>query len=59
MDGINGKSKESQLYVIGATNKPRSGGRFSAQVPKEDSCYTARQWVKDEPFPAVYNAAEC
>jgi SpoVK/Ycf46/Vps4 family AAA+-type ATPase len=22
MDGINGKSKESQLYVIGATNKP-------------------------------------
>src|SRR5918911_4980436 len=24
MDGINGKSKESQLYVIGATNKPWS-----------------------------------
>jgi SpoVK/Ycf46/Vps4 family AAA+-type ATPase len=24
MDGINGKSKESQLYIIGATNKPWS-----------------------------------
>ena len=42
MDGISGKSKESHLYVIGATNKPwtlESG--FLQKIPKENLFYSS------------------
>ena len=48
MDGINGKSKEIQLYVIGATNKPWSlEAGLSKKVPEANLCYITRSPFKN------------
>ena len=54
MDGINGKSKESFLYVIGATNKPWSlESGFLRRFQKRNLCNPSRYGFQTEPFQTV------
>ena len=54
MDGINGKSKESFLYVIGATNKPWSlESGFLRRFQKRILCNPSRYGFQTEPFQTV------